>query len=257
MPSVVALREGRYAVLEADIGEHGRVALGVLLEDPESDRLWIRLRRDIAALDPGDPVLPLLEDDLNAKAAEMGARRFFEWAEDSWSANLRTTDRRTVAVADFNRTLARLFSAHVATPFGQATHVPRYSLRSAAGQFLDNAEAEVEGYEELPAAIRTRQGLFAAHIEGTSMEPHIPDGSVALFEFDVKGSRQNRLVLVEESGSRYTLKRYTSRKAQSEDGSWRHDQIVLEPLNPEHEPIVLAGDESRYRVVAWFVDVLY
>jgi hypothetical protein len=93
------------------------------------------------------------------------------------------------------------------------------------------------------------------------MEPMVPDGSVALFQHDPRGTRQGRLVLVEErrrgTSNGYTLKRYTSRKVQREDGSWEHEEIVLEPLNHEHEPIRLSAEEDRYRVIAWFVTVLY
>jgi SOS-response transcriptional repressor LexA len=71
------------------------------------------------------------------------------------------------------------------------------------------------------------------------------------------GSRSGMLVLVEEGGSRYTVKRYTSRKIPAENGSWKHESIVLEPLNPEHEDIILTEDEDRYRVVAEFIRVLF
>ena len=251
--STVALREGRYAILQAELdGE--LTALGILLEDPEADRLYVRLRRDWHVVAPDDPVLPLLDQDLELKAAEMGAGGLFAWLEENASANLRTTDRETVVVDDFERTLNRLYSRHVRSTMAVT---PLYSLRSAAGKFLDNGEVEAEGMEELPPGVSLRPGLFAAHIAGTSMEPVVPDGSVALFEAGVTGSRQGRLVLVEEFGSRYTLKRYTSVKASGAGEDWRHERIVLEPLNPEHEAMVLEEEDSRYRVMAWFVCVLY
>jgi SOS-response transcriptional repressor LexA len=260
MSSLIALRQGRYAVLQADL-DNGLTSLGVLLEDPDTDQLYVRLRRDWDVIAPDDPVLPLLEQDLELKAAEMGAEKLFAWLEEHASANIRTTDRETVTVGNFDQTLNRLYSRHISTARRSATHVPLYSLRSAAGQFLENEEVEPEDWEELPAGVSAKKGMFAAHIVGTSMEPLVPDGSVALFQYEAVGSRQGRLVLVEEKrrggGSAYTLKRYTSRKVQTEDGSWRHNAIVLEPLNREHEPIVLTEDEDRYRVLAWFVDVLY
>ena len=251
--STIALREGRYAILQADL-DGGCTALGVLLEDPATDQLFVRLRRDWQAIAPDDPVLPLLDQDLELKATQMGAAGLFAWLEENASANLRTTDRETVVVYDFERTLNRLYSEHVRSSMAV---IPRYSLRSAAGKFLDNAEVEAEGAEELPPGVSPRKDLFAAHIAGTSMEPAIPDGSVALFEMAAAGSRQGRLVLVEEFGSRYTLKKYTSEKSAGPGEEWQHARIVLEALNPEHEPIVLEEDDSRYRVVAWFVEVLY
>ena len=37
------------------------------------------------------------------------------------------------------------------------------------------------------------------------------------------------------SNDRYTVKRYRSQKSQLPDGTWTHEQIRLEPLNPEFE----------------------
>ena len=58
-------------------------------------------------------------------------------------------------------------------------HVPLYSIRAAAGRFLENAEAEEEGWVEVPGALR--DGMFAIRIAGRSMEPAIPDGALAVF----------------------------------------------------------------------------
>jgi phage repressor protein C with HTH and peptisase S24 domain len=92
------------------------------------------------------------------------------------------------------------------------------------------------------------------------MEPEIPNGSVCLFRYSVAGSRQGRLVLVEELGrganDRYTVKRYRSIKSRQGE-SWGHDKIILEPLNPEHQAFELNPEEERYRIIAEFVRVLY
>jgi len=92
------------------------------------------------------------------------------------------------------------------------------------------------------------------------MEPRIPDGSLCVFRQGVTGSRQGRLVLVEQLGGgandRYTVKRYASRKTQREDGSWSHEKITLEPLNPEFEAWTLDPEEEKFRIVAEFVRVL-
>jgi SOS-response transcriptional repressor LexA len=253
---ILSLHQARYAILRAELDGPETTALGVLLEDPEKDQLYIRLRRDWDDIAPDDPVLPLLEQDLDAKATEWGASRFMAWLEENLSVNLRTTDREAVTVEDFNRAIHRLYAKHVRTRETAATHVPLYSLRSAAGKFLENADVEPEGWEELRPTRRPTKKMFAAHIQGTSMVPIIPDGSVALFTTEVGGSRQGRLVLVEEQGSRYTLKRYTSQKVAS-GAEWRQAQIILEPLNNEHDPIVLTEDETRYRVIAEFLEVLY
>ncbi len=252
--------EGRYAVLEADLPESGLIPLGILLQDPETDTLHLRLRRDwwdIAGEEA--EVLEELEDDLAAKASEMGAERLFEWLEDTLSGTVRISDRKAVLVRDFGRTLNRLYSERV---HSTNALIPRYTLRVAAGRFLDNEEVEPDGFEEPPPSVsRVTPDMFAAEIAGTSMEPDIPDGSVCLFRRFGAGSRQGRLVLVEELGrgtnDRYTVKRYVSTKRQGQDGAWEHDVIRLEPLNPEHEPWELRPEEDRYRIVAEFVKVLY
>lgn len=262
MPAVVSTSEGRYSVLEADPPTLGTVTAGILLEDPATNAVYLRMRRDWESIaDDEADVYELLEDDLSAKASEMGAERFFAWLEANLSNSLRVTDRQPVLVRNFDQTLNRLYSQHVQSTFSARTHVPLWSLRVAAGRFLDNAEVEPEGYEELPATVRNASGLFAARIVGTSMEPLIPDGSVCLFRPFGAGTRNGKLVLVEELGrglnDRYTVKRYVSKKRQRADGSWDHDSIRLEPLNPEHTAWELDPEQERYRVVAEFIDVLY
>ena len=262
--SIVTAREGRYSILEADLSSNGLTPIGILLQDPETDRLYLRLRRDWDEIAPEDDVLPLLQDDLDAKADEMGAERLLSWLEDTLSMDIRVTDRERTLVDDFERTLNRLYSRHVHTTVRERiTHIPRYTLRVAAGRFLDNDEVEARDFEEVPPDLtRVTDDMFAAEIVGTSMEPLIPNGSVCLFRRFGAGSRQGKLVLVEELGrganDRYTVKRYKSGKVQREDGTWEHNAIRLEPLNPEHEAWYLVpGEDERYRIVAEFVRVLY
>jgi SOS-response transcriptional repressor LexA len=257
--AVLTTCEGRYAILEAELPGAETTAIGVLLEDPSTNRLHIRLRRDFDEIAGEDAeVFEALEDDLAAKAEEWGAEKLFVWVEETLSNTVRITDRESVLVQDFERTLNRLYSRHVRSKLAS---VPRWTLRVAAGHFLDNAEVEPDGYEEAPPDLRRTTGLFAAEIQGTSMEPLIPNGSVCLFREFGAGSRQAKLVLVEELGrggnDRYTVKRYVSTKRQREDGTWEHNAIRLEPLNPEHEAWYLDPEEERYQIVAEFVRVLY
>lgn len=96
------------------------------------------------------------------------------------------------------------------------------------------------------------------------MEPRIKDGAWCLFASPVEGSRDGKIVLVEhraihdpETGGSYTVKRYRSKKVGGEDSLWHHEEIVLEPLNLEYEPIVLSDvSEDEFRVIAEFVEVL-
>jgi SOS-response transcriptional repressor LexA len=238
------------------------VNAGVLLEDPAADRLYLRLRRDWERIASEESeVLSELESDLASKAAELGAAKLMEHLTDTLSNALRITGPREVIVEDFPRALARLYREHVPSTVREfVTHLPRYSLAVAAGKFLENQEVTEEGWEEAPPGLRLHPGMFVARIAGRSMEPRIPDGSLCVFRAGVAGSRQGRLVLVEYLGGgandRYTVKRYHSEKLQRPDGTWGHERIRLEPLNPEFEAWDLDAEEGRFRIIAEFVRVL-
>ena len=144
--------------------------------------------------------------------------------------------------------------------------VPLIPLRAAAGTFGDPHtvpdEAEWE-WVQVDTARPLRQGMFVAQVVGRSMEPHIPHGSYCLFASPVTGTRQGRTVLVQlrdsidpETDERFTVKRYRSEKTADEAG-WRHIRIVLEPTNPDFQPIELtAEDEGSVTVVAELIDVI-
>jgi SOS-response transcriptional repressor LexA len=254
-------RLGKYSVVEADTGEHGTVKLGVLLQDPQTDSLRLRFRRDLESVAGEDlDVLSALADDIAAKTRELGAEKLFEYLEDTLSGAIRVTDRQEVLVEDFGRALDRLYRKNVPSSVLEfRTHLPRYSLKAAAGKFLENQEVAAEGWVEAPEDLRLGPDMFVAEIAGHSMEPRIPDGSLCVFRHGVTGSRQGRLVLAEnlETGgnNRYAVKRYESTKAQSAEG-WKHTRIRLESLNPEYPSWDLDPDEDKYRIIAEFVRVL-
>ncbi len=145
------------------------------------------------------------------------------------------------------------------------TCVPLVPLKAAAGAFGDPQHIEENGFEwvSVDARHRLRRGMFIAQVVGQSMEPAIPDGAYCLFAAPVEGTRQGKTVLAQlrdttdpETGQRYTVKRYESEKERS-GSSWRHTRITLKPLNPDFEPIVLAGaDEAQLQVIAELVEVL-
>jgi SOS-response transcriptional repressor LexA len=260
--SVLTTQLAQYMIITLELPGADRVNAGVLLEDPANDRLWVRLRRDWEEFAPEEAdVLAAIEYDLAAKAQELGAKELLQYLEDTLSNVLTLTDRNEALVGDFERALARLYRENVQTtvrPF--VTHLPRYSLAVAAGKFLENQEIAEEGWEEAPSDLRLTKELFVARIVGRSMEPKIPDGSLCVFRQRVTGSRQGRLVLVEQLGGgandRYTVKRYASEKAQREDGTWSHEKIMLLPLNPEFAEWTLDPEEEKFRIVAEFVRVL-
>jgi phage repressor protein C with HTH and peptisase S24 domain len=255
--SITPARIARFSLLQAETPAQGVFNVGVLLEDPESDAVSIRLRRDLPSLaeDQEDQeVLELLGEDLAGKAREMGAAKLLEYLESTLSGSIRITDREVIQVDDFARALNRLYLQNVQSnviEFG--THLPRYSLKAAAGKFLENASIEEEGWIEAPEDLRLSTDMFVAQIAGHSMEPRIPDGALCVFRYGVVGSRTGRLVLAQERGAggndRYAVKRY--HRDPSQPG-----HITLESLNPEYPNWTLEPDEERYRILAEFVRVL-
>ncbi len=235
---------------------------GVLLEDSGEDRLHLRLRRDWDLIAPEEAeVLAELEADLAGKSAEMGAGRLLGYLEDTLSNVVHVSEPRQVMVEDFDRALGRLYREHVGSSVREfVTHLPRFSLAVAAGRFLENPEVTAEGWEEAPADLKLTPEMFVARIAGRSMEPKIPDGSLCVFRHGAAGSRQGRLVLVERLGGgsndRYTVKRYRSEKKRNPDGTWSHERITLESLNPEFEGWDLNPEEDRFRIIGEFVRVL-
>ena len=149
------------------------------------------------------------------------------------------------------------------------TCVPLTSLRAAAGQWseeqtsLDPA-AWSEEWVTWDGAPEFSDGMFVARVHGASMEPLIPSGAYCLFRPPPAGSRQGRRLLVwhrgiadPESGGEFTVKVFTSRKIARTDGGWDHVRIVLEPINPEFDPIDLTqDDEADVRVIAELVAVV-
>ncbi|MFO7461993.1 MAG: DNA/RNA helicase domain-containing protein [Desulfatiglandales bacterium] len=91
---------------------------------------------------------------------------------------------------------------------------------------------------------------FLVRIEGDSMEPGIPEGSMCLFKKDPGGSRNGKTVLcriAEYGGSPVAVvKRYSSLRHPNGDSPGEAEKIVLSSLNPTHQDIVLTeGDDIQ------------
>ena len=265
-------RKAQYLVLELVLPGRPKANAGVLLVDPASDQLHIKLRREWEHLaDPDDAeVLQSLEQDLRRQSREAGAGQLLASLEETLSNTLRLTERESIAVGDFDKALERLYQRHVegepqapVSVLRFETHLPLYSLRAAATKFGEDMEVEAEGWVRAPRGLALTSDTFVARVVGRSMEPLIPDGSLCVFRHGVVGSRQGKLLLIQNSGAsasggEFTVKRYTSRKTASEEG-WRHERIRLEPLNPEFEAWDLDPSELEdgpYRVAGEFLRVL-
>jgi hypothetical protein len=121
---------------------------------------------------------------------------------------------------------------------------------------ISRKEWENPGRALVPPGIQWSEGMFAVRSRGSSMQPKIRNRMWCLFHPDVVGTRQHRLVLVEDRRQRgddqYTLKKYFSHKRYSANGTWEHDEIWLLPLHPGHKPWRLEND-GAYRICGWFV----
>jgi uncharacterized protein len=144
--------------------------------------------------------------------------------------------------------------------------VPLFDISAAAGSFGDWQKPSSDyQWIELPANVTAKNGYFVCKVIGESMNKKIPNGSYCLFSKYEGGSRNGKIVLVElydkqdsESGSRYTIKEYNSKKIIDEN-QWNHLSITLKPMSDDskYEPIELSGDEiNGLGVVGIFVCVL-
>src|SRR5271154_7097223 len=112
--SVLTTQHASYMIITLELPGAGPTNAGVLLEDPATDRLWVRLRRDWEEFAPEEAeILSALEYDITAKARELGAKALLRYLEDTLSNTLQVTDRREILVDDFERTLSRLYREHV------------------------------------------------------------------------------------------------------------------------------------------------
>ena len=140
--------------------------------------------------------------------------------------------------------------------------VPLYNLHAAAGGFSEAQEAEQKDWVEVSDETGLDDSYFACKVVGESMNTIIADGATCLFRLESGGSRNGKIVLVEQQdetgGAHYTVKEYQSVKAEDESG-WRHSRILLIPRSYDttFETIELKDDLlSTYKVVGEFVKVL-
>jgi SOS-response transcriptional repressor LexA len=126
--------------------------------------------------------------------------------------------------------------------------LPVYSLKAAAGYFGEGEAVEPESWVEVDGLGTLDERMFVARAVGRSMEPRIQDSDYLVFRANPAGSRIGKIVLVQyrgpedpETGGAYTVKKYESEKVPAEEGGWRHQRIVLKPLNPEFSPMCPFG----------------
>jgi phage repressor protein C with HTH and peptisase S24 domain/DNA-binding Xre family transcriptional regulator len=134
--------------------------------------------------------------------------------------------------------------------------VPFVDLVAAAGTLGPGRTVKTDAWVKVDAAAQSLPGAFAARVNGDSMEPLVPSGSIALFRRPGPGNRQGRVFLVQhrgagapDDGGAYLLK-FVDKDPKSES------VVVLRSLNPSHPPIRLDSRRDEINVVAEFVRVI-
>jgi superfamily II DNA or RNA helicase len=142
--------------------------------------------------------------------------------------------------------------------------IPLYDFYAAAGTFSElKSEKEftlIEGPEN-----SSGNDYFACRIIGESMNRLIPNGSICLFKPYTGGSRNGKIVLVENRGdpdpdfnSVFTIKTYSSEKSVSQE-TWGHTFVVLRPnsFDSSYQNIIITEENAaEMRVVGEFVKIL-
>lgn len=144
--------------------------------------------------------------------------------------------------------------------------IPFYDFYAAAGSFSEMQENKDFDMIKVPIQYSSDQGFFACRVIGESMNRRIENNSICLFKESRGGSRNGKIVLVENYGkndedynSSYTVKTYASEKVVSVDGEWQHSLIILKPNSTEakFEDIVLHKEDcENMRIVGEFVTSL-
>ena len=143
--------------------------------------------------------------------------------------------------------------------------IPLYDFYAAAGTFSEMQSNKDFTFIEGPESKNSNNDYFACKIIGESMNRVIPNGSICLFKIYTGGSRNGKIVLVEnmdiqdqDFNSAFTIKTYSSEKSISE-GDWNHSSIVLRPnsFDDSYKNIIISEEHATgMRVVGEFVRIL-
>jgi phage repressor protein C with HTH and peptisase S24 domain len=144
--------------------------------------------------------------------------------------------------------------------------IPFYDFYAAAGSFSEMQFEKDFSLIELPDSLKYNNDYFACKIIGESMNRTIPNGSICLFKAYTGGSRNGKIVLVEnidiqdqDFNSAFTIKTYSSEKIVTEEG-WEHNSIILRPnsFDSLYQNIIINEENGeKMRVVGEFVKILH
>jgi SOS-response transcriptional repressor LexA len=143
--------------------------------------------------------------------------------------------------------------------------VPLYDFYAAAGIFSEMQSDKDYEMIEGPESVTPWEEYFACRVVGESMNQVIPNGSICLFKYYTGGSRDGKILLVEnrdiqdeDFNSSFTVKLYSSQKIVT-DETWTHTSILLKPrsFDSSYKNIVINEENSaRMRVIGEFKQIL-
>ena len=143
--------------------------------------------------------------------------------------------------------------------------IPLFNFYAAAGTFSEMQTEKDFTLIDGPEKANASQDYFACKIMGESMNRVIPNGSICLFKHYNGGSRNGKIVLVEnmdiqdqDFNSAFTIKTYSSEKLVSEEG-WEHTSITLRPnsYDDTYKNIIVTEENgAEMRVVGEFIKIL-
>ncbi|MBK8395926.1 MAG: hypothetical protein IPL26_11920 [Leptospiraceae bacterium] len=141
--------------------------------------------------------------------------------------------------------------------------LPFYSVKAAAGAFSESQEANPEGWLPVKKGKYSKTS-FVIQVKGHSMSPNIFDGDLCIFDNHFVGSKNEKTVLVQhrdifdpDNGGKYTVKRYYSKKIQSEEELIGNYRIELKPTNSNYKSIILEKAlEAEIKFIGVFVDTV-
>ena len=141
--------------------------------------------------------------------------------------------------------------------------IPLYDFYAAAGKFSELQSEKDFTLIEGPVNNSSNE-YFACKIIGESMNRVIPNGSICLFKTYTGGSRNGKIVLVEnmdiqdpDFNSAFTIKTYSSEKSVSEE-TWGHTSVVLKPnsFDISYQNIIITAENApEMRVVGEFLEI--
>ncbi len=185
--------------------------------------------------------------------------------KDSVATNIYNYIHEKARVASASDSIKENSSATIEeSSFNLRNPIPLFNFFAAAGSFSDMQSEKdltlIEGPEN-----SKNKNYFACKVIGESMNRIIPNGSICLFKIYTGGSKNGKVVLVEnrniqdpDFNSAFTIKTYSSEKIVTED-SWEHEVIMLRPnsYDASYSTIVINNDEAEgMRVIGEFVKVL-